>query len=75
MSPRNAPRPAAVYGVGLAQYGRISKHGRSHARAMLVEAARAAAKAPGPLRAFFLRIRGKRGHQVAQWRSPASWRC
>ena len=45
-------------GLGLAQYGRISKTGRSHARAMLVEAAWAAAKAPGPLRAFFLRIRG-----------------
>lgn len=52
-------------GLGLAQYGRISKHGRSHARAMLIEAAWAAAKAPGPLRAFFLRIRGKRGHQIA----------
>lgn len=52
-------------GLGVAQYGRISKHGRSHARAMLVEAAWAAAKAPGPLRAFLLRIRNKRGHQVA----------
>jgi transposase len=52
-------------GLGLAQYGRISKHGRAHARAMLVEAAWAAAKAPGPLRAFFLRIRARRGHQVA----------
>ncbi|AWV20169.1 Transposase (plasmid) [Roseomonas mucosa] len=52
-------------GLGLAQHGRISKHGRSHARAMLVEAAWAAFKAPGPLRAFFLRIRAKRGHQVA----------
>ncbi|WP_292694919.1 transposase [Mesorhizobium sp.] len=59
-------------GLGLAQYGRISKHGRSYARAMLVEAAWAAAKAPGPLRAFFLRIRNKRGHQ---WRSPARSRC
>lgn len=52
-------------GLGLAQHGRISKHGRSHARALLVEAAWAASKAPGPLRAFFLRIRAKRGHQVA----------
>lgn len=52
-------------GLGLAQYGRISKTGRSHARAMLVEAAWAVAKAPGPLRAFFLRIRGRRGHQIA----------
>jgi transposase len=52
-------------GLGLAQHGRISKVGRSHARAMLVEAAWAAAKAPGPLRAFFLRIRARRGHQIA----------
>ncbi len=52
-------------GLGLAQHGRISKQGRSHARAMLVEAAWAACKTPGPLRAFFLRIRARRGHQVA----------
>ena len=52
-------------GLGLAQHGRISKRGRSHARAMLVEAAWAAAKAPGPPRAFFLRIRARRGHQIA----------
>src|ERR1700761_9081223 len=32
---------------------------------MLVEAAWAAAKAPGPLHAFFVRIRAKRGHQIA----------
>jgi transposase len=52
-------------GLGLAQHGRISKTGRAHARAMLVEAAWAAAKAPGPLHAFFVRIRARRGHQVA----------
>jgi transposase len=52
-------------GLGLAQPGRISKTGRAHARAMLVEAAWAAAKAPGPLHAFFVRIRARRGHQVA----------
>ena len=34
--------------------GRITKQGRGHARGMLVEAAWAAARAPGPLRAFFL---------------------
>ena len=32
---------------------------------MLVEAAWAAAKAPGRLHAFFVRIRARRGHQVA----------
>jgi transposase len=52
-------------GLGLAQHGRISKVGRSHARAMLVEAAWAAAKAPGPLHAFFVRVRARRGHQIA----------
>src|SRR6185436_15575912 len=57
-------------GLGLAQHGRISKIGRAHARAMLVEGRsrrdrRAAAKAPGPLHAFFVRIRARRGHQVA----------
>ncbi|MGE3159731.1 MAG: IS110 family transposase [Xanthobacteraceae bacterium] len=52
-------------GLGAAHHGRISKIGRSHARAMSVEGAWAAAKAPGPLHAFFVRIRAKRGHQVA----------
>lgn len=52
-------------GLGAAHHGRISKAGRSHARAMLVEAAWAAAKAPGPLHAFFVRIRARRGHQIA----------
>jgi transposase len=32
---------------------------------MLVEAACAAARAPGPLRAFFIRIQSRRGKQVA----------
>lgn len=56
-----------VYQSGLhpAQHGRISKRGRSHARAMLVEAAWASVKSPGPMRAFFLRIRQRRGMQIA----------
>jgi transposase len=52
-------------GLGAAHHGRISKIDRSHARAMLVEAARAAAKTAGPLHAFFVRIRARRGHQIA----------
>lgn len=52
-------------GLGAAHHGRISKVGRSHARAILVEAAWATAKAPGPLHAFFVRIRARRGHQIA----------
>ncbi len=50
---------------GLAKHGRIRKQGLVHARAVLVEAAWAASKAPRPLRAFFGCIRAKGGHQVA----------
>jgi transposase len=46
-------------------HGRITKQGRAHARAMLVEAAWAIAAGPGPLRAFFVRIKERRGQQVA----------
>jgi transposase len=52
-------------GPGPAYHGRITKQGRGHARGMLVEAAWAAVRAPGPLRAFFLRIRARRGQHVA----------
>jgi hypothetical protein len=48
-----------------ASHGRITKQGRAHARAMLVEAAFIAARTPGPLRAFFERIRSRRGMQIA----------
>lgn len=53
------------FGPGPAYHGRITKQGRGHARGMLVEAAWAAARAPGPLRAFFLRVRACRGQHVA----------
>jgi transposase len=52
-------------GPGPAHHGRITKQGRGHARGMLVEEAWAAARAPGPLRAFFLRVSAKRGQHVA----------
>jgi transposase len=48
-----------------ASHGRITKQGRAHARGMLVEAAWAASKTPGPLRAFFERVRARRGMQIA----------
>jgi transposase len=48
-----------------AAHGRITKQGRAHARGMLVEAAWSAAKIPGPLRAFFERMRSRRGMQIA----------
>jgi transposase len=48
-----------------ASHGRITKQGRAHARGMLVEAAWVAAKTPGPLRAFYERVRVRRGMQIA----------
>jgi transposase len=48
-----------------ASHGHITKAGRSQARGMLVEAAFSAARAPGPLRAFYRRVRDRRGWQVA----------
>lgn len=48
-----------------ARHGRISKQGSSAARHVLVEAAWAAIKTPGPLRAFYQRIRARRGSQIA----------
>ena len=52
-------------GPGPAYHGRITRQGRGHARGMLVEAAWATARAPGPLRAFFLCVRARRGQHVA----------
>lgn len=44
---------------------RITKVGRAHARGILVEAAWAVRRTAGPLRAFFERIRARRGPQIA----------
>jgi transposase len=52
-------------GIAPARHGRISKQGSSAARHVLVEAAWAAIKTPGPLRAFYRRIRARRGSQIA----------
>jgi transposase len=46
-------------------HGRISKAGRAHVRGVLVEAAWSASRAPGPLRAFYQRIRARRGFPTA----------
>src|SRR6266508_2049732 len=48
-----------------ASHGRITKAGPAHARGMLVEAAWSASKAPGPLRAFYQRVRARRGMHIA----------
>ena len=52
-------------GSSAAHMGHISKEGPSAARQALCEAAHAAMRTPGPLRAFGLRIAARRGRQVA----------
>ena len=52
-------------GSGPARHGRISKEGASEARHVLCEAAKAAARTPGPLRAFAHRVRARRGSNIA----------
>jgi transposase len=48
-----------------AKGGRISKQGSPQARWALVEAARSVIRQPGPVHAFYERIRARRGHQIA----------
>jgi transposase len=52
-------------GEAPARHGRISKQGSAQARHMLCEAAWVAVRTPGPLRAFYERVRARRGAQVA----------
>lgn len=52
-------------GNSQARHGHISKTGSSLARGMLGEAAWSVAQAPGPLRAFFERVRSRKGPQIA----------
>ncbi len=48
-----------------AKQGRISKRGSGPARHALVEASWSVVRQPGPMHAFYQRIRARRGHQVA----------
>lgn len=52
-------------GSSPARGGRISKQGSPQARWALVEAARSVAQQPGPLHAFYERLRGRKGHNRA----------
>jgi transposase len=52
-------------GSGPARGGRISKQGSPRARWALVEAARSVAQQPGPLHAFYERLRARKGHNAA----------
>lgn len=48
-----------------ARTGAISRQGAAHARGLLIECAHSAVSTPGPLRAFFQRVRARRGEQKA----------
>ena len=52
-------------GEAPARHGRISKQGSPAARHMLCEAAWIVVRTPGPLRAFYERLRARRGAQIA----------
>ncbi len=52
-------------GESPARHGHISKQGSPAARHMLCEAAWIVVRTPGPLRAFYQRVRARRGAQIA----------
>ena len=52
-------------GSGPATHGRVSKQGSVAGRHALVEASWSTVRQPGPLHAFYERIRARRGHSVA----------
>jgi transposase len=52
-------------GPGPATHGHISKQGSVRARHALVEACWTTVRQPGPLHAFYERVRARRGHSVA----------
>jgi len=60
-------------GVSPVRLGHISKQGSSAARHVLCEAAHAAMRAPGPLRAFGARVRARRASKIATVAVSASW--
>jgi len=62
-------------GEGPARHGRISKQGSGPARHALVEACWSTVRAPGPLRAFYQRVKARRGHQIAIVASARKLAC
>jgi transposase len=52
-------------GSSPARGGRISKRGSGSVRWALVEAAQSVVHQPGPMHAFYERLRARRGHQIA----------
>ena len=62
-------------GSAPAKGGHISKRGSSCARWALVEASWSVVMQPGPLHAFYTRLRAKRGHQIAMVASARKLAC
>jgi transposase len=52
-------------GAGPANHGHISKRGSGSARHALVEACWSTVRQPGPIAAFYARVKAKRGHSIA----------
>ena len=62
-------------GAGPANPGHISKQGSNSARHALVEACWSTVRQPGPIAAFYARIKAKRGHSIAIVASARKLAC
>jgi transposase len=62
-------------GVGPATHGHISRQGSSSARHALVEACWSTVRQPGPIAAFYQRIKARRGHSIAIVASARKLAC
>jgi transposase len=62
-------------GAGPANHGHISKQGSGSARHALVEACWSTVRQPGPIAAFYARIKAKRGHSIAIVASARKLAC
>jgi transposase len=62
-------------GTGPANHGHISKQGSNSARHALVEACWSTVRQPGPIAAFYQRIRARRGHSIAIVASARKLAC
>ena len=62
-------------GAGPANHGHISKQGSNSARHALVEACWSTVRQPGPIAAFYARVKAKRGHSIAIVASARKLAC
>jgi hypothetical protein len=62
-------------GAGPANHGHISKQGSNSARHALVEACWSTVRQPGPIAAFYGRVKARRGHSIAIVASARKLAC